>query len=75
LRGPIAAPSILITPREREILTLVADGLTSSEIGMMLGISERTVEWHLLRVVDRIGARNRVQAVVLAIRDGLITAA
>jgi LuxR family transcriptional regulator, quorum-sensing system regulator SdiA len=65
----------LITPREREILTLVADGLTSSEIGMMLGISERTVEWHLLRVVDRIGARNRVQAVVLAIRDGLITAA
>ena len=55
------------------MLDLVADGLTTAEIGLELGISKRTAEWHLARVVNRLGARNRVQAVVLAIRDGMIT--
>lgn len=62
-----------ISPRERQVLDLVADGLTTAEIGLELGISKRTAEWHLARVVNRLGARNRVQAVVLAIRDGMIT--
>ena len=64
---------VSISRRERQVLDLVADGLTTAEIGSELGISKRTAEWHLARVVDRLGARNRVQAVVLAIRDGIIT--
>jgi DNA-binding NarL/FixJ family response regulator len=38
----------------------------------MLSLSERTVEWHVLQAVKRLDAKNRIQAVVLAIRDGLI---
>ncbi len=64
---------VSISRRERQVLDLIADGLTTAEIGSELGISKRTAEWHLARVVDRLGARNRVQAVVLAIRDGIIT--
>jgi DNA-binding CsgD family transcriptional regulator len=60
-----------LTEREREILNLVAQGLSSSAIARMLRLSE-TVEWHALQAIKRLDAKNRIQAVVLAIRDGLI---
>ena len=70
--GPPPPSSPHLTKREREILNLVAQGLSSSAIARMLSLSERTVEWHVLQAVKRLDAKNRIQAVVLAIRDGLI---
>jgi len=60
-----------LTLREREILSLLANGMSARDIAGKLNISERTVEWHIDRVMKRLGARNRIQAVVIAIRDSL----
>jgi DNA-binding CsgD family transcriptional regulator len=61
-----------LTLREREILSVLANGLSAREIAGKLNISERTVEWHIDKTMKRLGARNRIQAVVVAIRDGVI---
>ena len=66
-------PTSMLTRREREVLDLVSDGLTAAEIGDFLNLSPRTVEWHVDKAMKKLGAKNRIQAVVLAIRDGLIT--
>jgi DNA-binding CsgD family transcriptional regulator len=58
---------------ETEVLNLVAEGLSAPTIGKKLNISDRTVEWHIDKAMKKFGARNRIQAVVLAIRDGLIS--
>jgi DNA-binding CsgD family transcriptional regulator len=58
-----------LSPRQREILTLVAAGRTSKEIAGQLGISESTVNWHISNVFGRLGASSRAEAVALAIRD------
>ena len=51
---------------------MVTEGLSAHAIGKKLNISDRTVEWHIDKAMKKLGARNRIQAVVLAIRDGLI---
>jgi DNA-binding CsgD family transcriptional regulator len=58
-----------LSPRQREILDLVAEGRTSKEIAVALGISESTVNWHLANAFDRLGASSRAEAVALAIRS------
>jgi DNA-binding CsgD family transcriptional regulator len=58
-----------LSPRQREILDLVAEGRTSKEIAVALGISESTVNWHLANVFERLGAASRAEAVALAIRS------
>jgi DNA-binding CsgD family transcriptional regulator len=68
---PAEAKSAL-SDREREVLTWVANGKTAWEIGEVLNISRRTVEWHIQQAVEKLGAKNRVQAVVIAARDHLI---
>jgi DNA-binding NarL/FixJ family response regulator len=55
------------------VLDLVADGLSAQEIAERVNLSARTVEWHMHQAMTKLGAKNRVQAVVLAIRDGLIS--
>ena len=58
-----------LSPRQREILDLVAEGRTSKEIAVVLGISESTVNWHLANAFERLGASSRAEAVALAIRS------
>jgi DNA-binding CsgD family transcriptional regulator len=58
-----------LSPRQREILALVAAGRTSKEIASSLGISESTVNWHLTRAFARLGASSRAEAVAIAMRD------
>jgi DNA-binding CsgD family transcriptional regulator len=58
--------------RERDVLDLVADGLSNQEIAEQINLSTRTVEWYMHQAMRKLGAKNRVQAVVLAIRNGVI---
>ncbi|KDB06836.1 transcriptional regulator, LuxR family [Burkholderia sp. lig30] len=71
---PKLAPEakVALTAREREVLCWTADGKTACEIGQILSISERTVNFHVNNVLEKLGATNKVQAVVKAISTGLI---
>ncbi|HSR26075.1 MAG TPA: response regulator transcription factor [Candidatus Eisenbacteria bacterium] len=72
VRSP-AVPETL-TERELEVLRLLARGLANKEIGRALGISEDTVKTHVSRVLAKLGARSRTQAVLNAMRLGLVHA-
>ena len=72
LRSAGSAHKPIVTNRQREVLTWVAAGKSAWEIGEILNISARTVEEHAQRVLQRLGAVNRTQAVAIAIRDRLI---
>jgi DNA-binding NarL/FixJ family response regulator len=61
-----------LTPRESEVLALVADGLSNRMIASRLGVSDETVKFHLSAIFGKLGASNRTDAVRRAIRRGLI---
>ena len=61
-----------LTPRELEILRWCKDGKTRPEIGEILSISHKTVEFHLCNLMNKLGANNQITAVVIAIQRGLI---
>jgi DNA-binding NarL/FixJ family response regulator len=63
----------LLTPREEEIVKLVAEAHTNEEIGEMLHISKKTVERHRANVLEKLGMRDRVELTRYAIRRGLVT--
>jgi len=66
-QAPEMAPELAsLSPREREILALIGDGLTNREIGKKLYLSEKTVKNHISRLLAKLGVQRRVQAAVLA---------
>jgi DNA-binding NarL/FixJ family response regulator len=62
-----------LTPRERSVLTLVAGGRTNRQVGAELYISEKTVSVHLSRVMAKLGAASRTEAVSIAYARGLLS--
>jgi DNA-binding NarL/FixJ family response regulator len=75
---PIAAklaehtPRITLTPRETEVLSLVANGLSNGEVAGRIGRTEGTVKVHLKNILQKLGANDRTEAVTTALRRGFI---
>jgi ATP/maltotriose-dependent transcriptional regulator MalT len=76
-RGPdpdrLEVPEEPLTPREHDVLELVAEGLSNKAIGARLGISDQTVKFHVASISGKLGVANRTEAVRRALRRGLIT--
>lgn len=72
VRPPLAAPTIELTPRELEVLRLVAGGAANREIARAMYLSEGTVKNHVSNILSRLGVRDRTQAAIYARDRGLI---
>lgn len=70
--GPDDPPKL--SERQRLCLSWVQEGKSATDIGAILGISRRTVEWHLEQACDQLGVRTRLQAVLRARELGLLAA-
>jgi DNA-binding NarL/FixJ family response regulator len=72
LRRDLAAPLETLTPREHEVLQLLAQGLSNSEIAARLVVGDGTVKTHVARILAKLGVRDRVQAVIYAYEAGVV---
>jgi two-component system, NarL family, nitrate/nitrite response regulator NarL len=64
--------AVMLTPREREVLTLLAAGASNKAIARTLGVSVHTAKFHVASLTEKLGAGGRLEAVAIAIRTGLI---
>jgi NarL family two-component system response regulator YdfI len=71
-RSELAFSDPILSPREIEILRMIAEGLGNKEIASKLSISDHTVKFHISSIFAKLGAANRAEAVTLGIRQGLI---
>jgi DNA-binding CsgD family transcriptional regulator len=71
-QSTFSGPPLALTPREHQVLELLAEGLSNKEIGSQLGVSPHTAKFHVTALLDKFGAETRTEAVVLAARSGLI---
>jgi DNA-binding NarL/FixJ family response regulator len=62
-----------LTPREREVLQALADGLNDREIGQRLHVSTETIRTHMVNILGKLGVESRLQALVFALRHGAVT--
>ncbi len=69
---PEMAASTLLSPRESEVLALLAEGLGNKEIATRLGVSENTIKFHVSSIMDKLDAGSRTEAVARGIRQGLV---
>jgi DNA-binding NarL/FixJ family response regulator len=70
--SPLAELAEPLTPREREVLQMLASGLVNKEIAAKLSISDHTVKFHVASILGKLGASTRTEAVSLGFRRGLI---
>ena len=70
--SPLAELVEPLTPRENEVLQMLASGLANKEIATRLAISEHTVKFHVASILGKLGAASRTEAVTLGIRRGLV---
>jgi DNA-binding NarL/FixJ family response regulator len=73
VRGEVPPGGPSLTPREREVLEVLARGLGNKQIAAELGVSERTVKFHVSSLFAKLGAGNRTEAVTIAARAGLVS--
>ena len=73
LHGPAADDTFVLSAQETECLRWCKEGKTNWEIGEIMSISEKTVEFHLSNTIKKLGVSNRITAVVKGIRLGLIS--
>ena len=66
------APYSELSPREHEVLALIAQGRNNKEIASALGITEGTVKCHVTMILNRLGVSDRTQAVVVALQRGIV---
>ena len=62
-----------LTPREREVLEMMSEGLSNKEIAAQLKISPHTVKFHISSILGKLGASSRTEATTIGLRRGLIT--
>ena len=72
MRRRMAKPAVSLTDREAEILALLAQGLSVAEVSSRLYVSASTTKTHMAKLYDKLGAANRTQAVMTAVRLGLV---
>jgi DNA-binding NarL/FixJ family response regulator len=72
LTGRVPATGATLTRRERETLVLLAIGASTDEVSARLGVARNTARNHVQRVLEKLGARSKLEAVAIARRDGLI---
>ena len=70
--SPLPSSASLLTPREQDVLRLVAEGLPNKGVATRLGVSEHTVKFHLNSIMGKLNAQSRTEAVTLATRLGLL---
>jgi DNA-binding NarL/FixJ family response regulator len=73
VRGEVPPGGLSLTPREREVLEALARGLGNKQIAAELGVSERTVKFHVSSLFVKLGAGNRTEAVTIGARAGLVS--
>jgi DNA-binding NarL/FixJ family response regulator len=72
LTGRVRVTGATLTTRERETLLLLADGASTGDVGEQLGVARNTARNHVQRVLEKLGARSKLEAVSIARREGLL---